>query len=173
MSEQSVEVLREAITGAGYRWVSDEGERSFLAESPERVVWGTIFATAEELLDSWQEAQVEAISRTEALSPEKAWELYLVLATELEPMAALEGDLDGVRRDTSYARKVLVTGLELLSSVHLAQRLAPIRPLEVDYEVERPAALDLLSKRVEDEGNPDVEKVLEAFQANRPLFGGL
>jgi hypothetical protein len=165
--------LREAIIAAGYSFISTEGERSFLAESRERVLWAIVFTDSDELLSCWQEAQVQAISRTEALSPEKAWELYLVLATELDPSPNLEGDLDEVRRDTSYARKVLVLGLESLSSKLLAQRLAPVRPLEFDLGAERPIALEMLRDRVEEEGDGDVTTVIGAFQANKPLFGDL
>jgi len=173
VSQESVEILREAITAAGYRFISAEGERSFLAESPERVLLASVFTDSEELLRCWQEVQVQAISRTEALSPEKAWELYLVLATELDPSPSLEGDLDEVRRDTSYARKVLVLGLESLSSKLLAQRLAPVRALEFDFGVERPLALEMLRERVEEEDDGDVLAVMRAFQTNRPLFGEL
>ena len=173
MSHESVEIMRRAITAAGYSFVSAAGERSFLAESPERVLWASVFTDSEELLRCWQETQVQAISRTDALSPEKAWELYLVLATELDPNPSLEGDLDEVRRDTSYSRKVLVLGLESLSSKHLTQRLAPVRPLEFDFGAERPVAMEMLRDRIEEENNGDVMAVMRAFQANRPLFEDL
>jgi len=173
VTHEMAEIMREAITAAGYSFVAAEGERSFLAESPERVLWASVFTDSEELLSCWQEAQVRAISRTEALSPEKAWELYLVLATELDPNPSLEGDLDEVRRDTSYARKVLVLGLESLSSKLLTQRLSPVWPLEFDFGAERPVAMEMLRARIEEENDGDVMAVVRAFQANRPLFEDL
>lgn len=171
MSE-SIYKLRDALRVAEYRVGEIEDERSFLAESLERVVWSTVFETPQELLESWQETQAAAIARTQALAPEKSWELYLLLGTELEPSEAEEAVLDGVRRDTSYARKVLVLGLEA-AAVRIESYLAPLMPLVVTAPSEDRDALSQLEEVVSAEGSTAERAVLEAFRSNRPLFRGL
>lgn len=171
MSE-SVHKLRDALRAAEYRVGEVEEERAFLAESLERVVWSTVFETPQELLGSWQETQAAAIARTQALAPEKSWELYLLLGTELEPSEAEEAALDAVRRDTSYARKVLVLGLEA-AAVRIEPYLAPLMPLVITPPRESPDALSQLEEVVAAEGSAAERAVLEAFRSNRPLFGGL
>ncbi len=172
MSE-AVERLREALRAGGYRVGALENESSFLAESPERVIWSSVFATPRQLLKSWQEVQAGAIERTEALAPEKSWELYLLLGSEIEPSQAEEAELDAVRRDTSYARKVLVLGLEG-GSARFGTYLAPLMPLQITTPpAESTDALSRLELLVEAEGDEAEAAVVAAFKANRPLFEGL
>lgn len=171
MSE-SVHRLRTVLRASGYRVGEIEDERSFLAESLERAVWGTVFETPQELLGSWQETQANAIQRTQALAPEKSWELYLLLGTELEPSEEEETALDAVRRDTSYARKVLVLGLDAITT-KIDSYLAPLMPLEVVPAVEEHDALSRLEELVEADGSDPERAVLAAYRANRPLFEGL
>ena len=75
----SIYLLRDSLATANYRVGAVEEDRSFLAESSQRVVWVVLFETAQELLGSWQETEVQAIGRTESLAPEKAWELLSAL----------------------------------------------------------------------------------------------
>jgi hypothetical protein len=164
--------LRAALQAVEYRVGEIEDERSFLAESPERAVWSTVFETPQELLGSWQETQVQAIQRTQALAPEKSWELYLLLGTELEPSEEEEAALDAVRRDTSYARKVLVLGLDAVTT-KIDSYLAPLLPLEVVPAIEERDALSQLEELVAAEGSDSERAVLAAFRANRPLFEDL
>lgn len=171
MSE-SVYRLRAALQAVDYRVGEIEDERSFLAESPERAVWSTVFETPQELLETWQEMQAQAIQRTQALAPEKSWELYLLLGTELEPSEEEETALDAVRRDTSYARKVLVLGLDAVTT-KIDSYLAPLMPLEVVPAVEERDALSRLEELVEAEGSDPERAILAAYRANRPLFEGL
>ena len=168
----SVHKLRDALLAAEYRVGEVEDERSFLAENLERAVWGTVFETPQELLGTWQETQAQAIGRTQALAPEKSWELYLLLGTELDPSEAEEAALDEVRRDTSYARKVLVFGLEA-PGVRIEPYLAPLMPLVVPAPAENRDALSRLEEVVEADGTAAERAVLEAFKSNRPLFEGL
>jgi hypothetical protein len=171
---ESVYLLRDALLAEPeYRVGEIENGRSFLAESRERVVWCTVFETAEELLGAWQSVQAAAIQRTQALTPEKSWELYLVLATELDAAMDTEPDLEAVRRDTSYARKVLAIGLEGLELAQVANYLAPIKPLQVPPQGPGTDALERLEQLVSKHGSPEEVAVLEAFKENRPLFGGL
>jgi hypothetical protein len=169
---ESVYKLRDALRASEYRVGEVEEERSFLAESLERVVWSTVFETPQELLESWQETQAAAIARTQALAPEKSWELYLLLGTELEPSEAEEAVLNGVRSDTSYARKVLVLGLEA-AVIRIEPYLAPLMPLVVAPPSESRDALSQLQEVVTTEGSAAERAVLEAFGSNRPLFGDL
>jgi hypothetical protein len=170
---ESLLALRDALGKARYHLGAIEEERSFLAENTERVLWTTLFDTPAELLECWQAIQTEAIERTQALSPEKSWELYLLLATEVEADPESEADIDAVRRDTSYARKVLALGVEGLSPVELDNYLSPLRELEVSTERSGPDALTRLGELVAADADPDVASVLAAFEANRPLFGEL
>jgi hypothetical protein len=169
---ESVFKLRDALRDAEYRVGEIEDGRSFLAESLERVVWSTVFETPQELLESWQETQAAAIARTQALAPEKSWELYLLLGTELEPNEAEEAVLDEVRRDTSYARKVLVLGLEA-AAVRVDPYLAPLVPLVITRPSQGRDALSQLEAVVSAEGSDAERAVLAAFKSNRPLFGDL
>jgi hypothetical protein len=170
---ESVYTLRDALAAADYRVGGVEEDRAFLAESPERAVWSIVFETAAELLEGWQATQADAIERTQALRPEKSWELYLVLGSELEPDEGSEAALDAVRRDTSYARKVLALGLETISIADLDAYLAPLKPLRVFEQPEGSDALSRLEELVRASGSADEVEVLEAFKENRPLFGGL
>jgi len=171
MSE-SVHRLHAALQAVDYRVGEIEDERSFLAESPERAVWSIVFETPQELLGSWQDAQAQAIHRTQALNPEKSWELYLLLGTELEPSEEEEAALDAVRRDTSYARKVLVLGLDAVTT-NIDSYLAPLIPLEVQSAVEERDALSELEKLVNTAGSESERAVLAAYMENRPLFDQL
>lgn len=171
MGDELVEMLREAIAEADYRLGDTSEERSFLAESAERVVWSAIFPTAVDLRLSWHAVQAEAVEKTQSLSAEKAWELYLVLATELTPDADEESDLELIRHDVSYARKVLVPGLEDLAPRQLAEYLSPLLPLEVDAAKDEPDALSRLNDLISEQGDEDVVTVVRAFEENRPLFG--
>lgn len=169
----SIYLLRDLLAKANYRVGGIEEDRSFLAESAERVVWVVLFETAQELLVSWQETQVQAIGRTESLAPEKAWELYLLLATELEPHDEVEVKLNAVRRDTSYARKVVAPGLATLTEPEIDGYLAPLRALEIGPAEHGPDAISLLNQAVVAGSDPTEIAVLQAFEANRPLFGNL
>jgi hypothetical protein len=170
---EAAERLRGALRESGYRVGAIEGEGSFLAESPERVVWATVFATPQQLIGSWQEVQADAIARTEALGPQKSWELYLLLGSELDAGESEEAPLDAIRRDTSYARKVLVLGLAG-SQASFGTYLAPLMPLKIASPTAESAdALSQLDDLVEAEGDDAERAVLAAFRSNRPLFGGL
>ncbi len=169
---ESINRLRAALEGADYRVGEVEDERSFLAESPERVVWATVFETPQELLATWNQTQVLAIDQTRSLAPEKSWELYLLLGTELAATEEEESELDLVRRDTSYARKVLVPGLAGLDT-EVETFIAPLIPLSIIPAKERPNALSMLDAIVEAEGSKAERVVLDAFKANRPLFEDL
>jgi hypothetical protein len=167
---ESLLALRDALGKGGYRLGPIEEERSFLAENTERVLWATLFETPAELLEGWQAIQAEAIERTQSLSPEKSWELYLLLATEIGAEPESEAEVDAVRRDTSYARKVLALGVEGLSPGELGNYLSPLRELEVSTGPSGPDALSRLGELVTEDADPDLSAVLVAFEANRPLF---
>jgi hypothetical protein len=174
MSDPSVEIVRVALLEAGYGLGEVDAEDSFLAESRERVVWCKFFPDAERLIEGWAGAQAEAVERTESLSVEKSWELYLVLASALKPETTKEPGLELIRRDTSYARKILIPGVDGLTGEQIDEYLSPLRPLDtMTLTVSGPDALSRLKDRVAAEGDDDMAKVVGAFEQNRPLFGDL
>jgi hypothetical protein len=124
-----------------------------------------------QLLEGWRGEQawfVEFVG--DRVSFEKSWEMYLVLTTDLEPLRDELSLLETIRRDTSYTRKILIPGVEVLSPARVWDFLAPLRPLSLDIESEVPDAMRLLEDEARSDGRDDVLETLARYRENRPLF---
>jgi hypothetical protein len=167
-------LLETALVGAGYR--VDRGERpdGVLGEDATRIVWAVAFRGISALLEGWEAEQAWLVETAAArVSRDKSWELYLVLtcgpqADEFEAQA-----IEGIRRDVSYARKLVVPGAAEMSPSRMQDRLAALQDLTLEATSQPSDALTLLEERARTNGMGDAVTVLDAHRANRPLFGDL
>lgn len=174
MTEDHLELIRTLLVDAGYETEPDVGRLGVLGENSARVVWAVVYAGVTELLSEWEAEQAWLVEYAGSrVSIEKTWELYLVLACGQEPDGPEAQALEGIRRDASYARKVVAPGLDDLAVGRLNDYLAPLRDLPVNPGAPRPNALSLIEDAARQERNDDALAVLSAFRENRPLLEDL
>jgi hypothetical protein len=174
MSEQALTLLDTVLAASGYHTEFPDDRIGVLGEDETRIVWAAAFPGVTALLDGWEEEQAWLVTRaTDRVSTEKSWELYLVLACEAEPDEYEAQAIEGIRRDVSYARKLVVTGAGHMSPSRLRDRLAALDTLVLRQGAEPVDALAVLEEAAVAESNSDALTVLASYRANRPLFGDL
>jgi hypothetical protein len=173
MNPETLALLRTLLIDAGFTVSLREERDGLLGEDEARVVWCAEFPSVAELLDRWIDEQGWFVSFVSArdLSAEKSWELYLVLACEGTPLEDEQPALESARRDASYARKLVVTGVSTVPPSRVERLLAPLKPLAVDATVGPRDAIELIEDAAVAESRTDAIGVLQAFRHNRPLFG--
>jgi hypothetical protein len=169
----SLLVVSQLLEQAGYQVEPRTDRDGVLGEDPARVVWSVYFPGVLDLLERWEEEQAWLVGVTQDLSLEKSWELYLVLLCGPRPDRFERRSLDAIRRDTGYARKVIVPGADHLLASEVAGYMAPLNPLDVEVQREPIDALAQLEEKARREENEDAIKVLAAFRKNQPLFDDL
>lgn len=113
-----------------------------------------IFATATELLESWEQAQQRVLSRhAPALraAGAKAWNVYSVfLTSELSP--TLQGRVERLEEDFALTRKIARTAIQTLEDVTNALLpLSPIRAQPILEDVDVASRLRLRAKDISPE----------------------
>ena len=174
--------VTELLLDSGYRQVSgSQIEANRLTdvrvfEDPYGVVVVVAWPTCNALLEEWARGQsllIELISAHYSKHDSKAWDGYTVLMTPAEPTQKQALSLDHVRHDTSHARKIIATGVEIRTISDVAGTLATLLPLEIDSSVAvMPSILESLPEIVKDEYVPQkvVEDVVIAFADGTPLM---
>jgi hypothetical protein len=167
----ALSVLETVLSDGGYRTSRAPDREGVLGESASRVVWAVSFAAVLDLLEGWEQEQdwLIALAR-DHLTVEKAWELYLVLGCDPDPDPIERHALEAVRRDSSYARKLVVPSLAKLSLAGAKDWLAPLEELRLPQASTPPDALGLVEETAVARGNEDALKVIAAYRSNRPLF---
>lgn len=166
-------LIARLLEASGYRVDAHQEREGILGEDAARVVWAVHFAGVVELLETWEDEQAWLVGLAAQLSTEKSWELYLVLACGPRPDRAELRQLDVIRRDISYARKVIVPGADALLPAAVRSYLAPLEPLDAAPVTALPDALSEVERVAEAEGRMDALKVLAAFRENRSLLEDL
>ena len=167
-------LLEDAIVAAGYRVQGVEDREGVLAENAARVVWAVVYEGVLDLLDDWEEEQAWLVELAERLSVEKAWELYLVLACGRSPESGELEALEAVRRDASYARKIVVPGISDLSPGTVQDYVAPLEELPLETPPPPADALQLIQATAATESNnQDALAVIDAYRQNQAPFSGL
>ena len=167
-------LLETVLLGAGYR--VDRGERpdGVLGEDATRIVWAVAFRGISALLEGWEAEQAWLVETAAGrVSLDKSWELYLVLTCGPEPDEFEAQAIEGIRRDASYARKLVIPGAAEMSPSRMQDRLAALHDLTLEAPSQASDALSLLENRARAAGVADAVTVLDAYRANRPLFGDL
>lgn len=144
----------EALVGADYREVDESragewanrGARVF--ENLYSVAALVAYETWEGLAHGWLDGQASLTNLISAhfqREDAKAWEGYLVLMTPGTVPQDEAVEAARIRRDTTHARKLLITGDELGSIDDVELGLLPLLPLPArEVEAEGENALDLL-----------------------------
>ena len=142
------------------------------------VVGLALFATTEELLDSWpdlQEALVSVISTHVGTDEGKAWDGYLVLLTTgIAPSSDIE--IEDLRYDTSRLRKLVATGDDLKTTADVERILRTFLPLQNGMgAIGGRTALELLPKLLAEQGVAvdTTELLVKAFISQEPLMEAL
>jgi hypothetical protein len=169
----TLSLIAQLLQGAGYSVQAVDEREGLLGEDAARVVWVAHFPGVVDLLERWENEQAWLVGLAEQLSLEKSWELYLVLACGPRPDRAEQRQLDAVRRDTAYARKVIVPGADALLPTTLRSYLAPLEQLDILPSLPSHDALEEVERKATAEGRRDALEVLAAFRENRPLFDSL
>lgn len=151
---------------AGYdTWVWPSGAQSVVCfENAAVIGFVHVFATADDLLTDWLEAQNAALSRYSAalrLAGAKAWNVYSVFVTE-EQIPTQQRAVELIEEDFALTRKIARTGVRTQDDLERA--LLPLtavrsQPLPSDTDFE-----DRLRSRLKDVA-PDV---LAAFLGSAP-----
>ncbi len=142
-TETLVDEIEEALKASGMRLVKPTGrdvQRVFESEYAVAGVFG--FDTCAEIVRGWQDAEERLLSLIRPKldrQDEKAWDLYLIVATPDAESKRLE--LDPIRTDTRRVRKVVISAGDAPSSVPLtafvSRRLAGLtrlpRPRSAQY----------------------------------------
>jgi hypothetical protein len=171
----------DALTGAGYdevdqgrigKWPAP-GARVF--EDPYSVAALIVYETWAELAGRWLEAQAalaDLLSAHFNSEDAKSWEGYLVLITPSVLPRESRLEAGAIRRDVTHARKLLITGDELVSLEDVERGLLPLLPLRT-HEIEGgdQTALDLLPDLLSQRHIPTgaVDALLTAFADQQPL----
>lgn len=171
--EIGTSLIRPLLQEAGYDITTLPDRPGLLAEDDVRVVWCTGFATTAELITRWQDEQAWFVGFVgdRVKTVEKSWELYLVLATDLQASPEDQSALEAVRRDASFTRKLIVPGLSVALPSSVRSLLDPLRPLSAEDHEGPLDSLKVLEDAAVREQRSDVAGVIAAFRANRPLFG--
>lgn len=151
-------------------------ENAFLFEDIYSIVGIVIYATGEELIEDWSNAQAvltRAISDALGRGEAKAAEGYLVLLTSGEVSETCTEVLAGIRYDTSRVRKIVATGDDLRVKSDVENALTPLLPLRIDETEEKPTSglsqlADLLNTPV-----GATECLVEAYQEQTSLLEAL
>lgn len=171
----------DALERAGYRVVPSDragewpppGARVF--EDPYSIVATVVYETWSDISTRWLEAQaalVDLISTFFHRGDAKAWEGYLVLLTPSIVPDASRLEVEAIRRNTTHARKLVVTGDELASLDDVERALLPLLPLVTEgIETADRTALELLPDVLAFHGVPEraTRTVLTAFAEQEPL----
>jgi hypothetical protein len=172
VENQPIPLLESLLAEAGFALTNLTERPGLLGEDAARIVWVRSYSTVGELLETWGDEQAWFVDYVgDRVSTEKTWELYLVLASEGPAGFAEVPQLEAIRADTSYTRKISIPGLATASPARVLSYLAALRPLELDVSVEVPEALGLLEQQAESEDRADVQQTLRRYRENRPLFG--
>lgn len=169
----TLSLIAQLLQAAGYRVQARDERGGLLGEDAARVVWAAHFPGVLDLLERWEDEQAWLVGLAEQLSVEKSWELYLILACGPRPDRDEQRQLDAVRRDTGYTRKVIVPGADTLLPSAMRGYLAPLEQLDVDPHLPEHDALRDVERKAREEGRNDALEVIAAFRTNRPLFDGL
>jgi len=164
-----------ALQDAGYLVTRRSGALDNIQFEDAAVLgWLVVYLTAEEILSEWRDAQ-DAFLREYAVelrrTPEKAWNMYLVLLTAEQPSPITRRRLGAVEEDFSGMRKIAGAGIALPADVFHA--LAPLLPLK-SVTLENESFADRVRKAAAlDEGTfaalvaADVEQLLAALLEER------
>jgi hypothetical protein len=175
----------EVLEPAGFKRIDDfEAEpwptgNTRIYEDPYSVAAVAAFETWGELSERWLDAQAalaELISAHIGRGDPKAWEGYLVLLTPSALSAEARREVQEIRRDTTFVRKLVGTGEELRRGVDVIEVLRPLLPLEVQASAaEEQEALDLLPTLLARREVPEnaVRTLVEAFRQQQPLVESL
>lgn len=169
----------------GYRVSRDIGDpglsggRSVLAEDAYGVVMVIAYETVSDLLSGWTEAQgafVELMSHKLTKLDPKIWEGYLVLMTHSTPNRDTRHEVETIRHDTSYIRKLVATGDDIKAIGDVERLLFPLLPLDVHGVGIGPSSLldslpVLLSRH--GIGKEAANTVVEAFKKKEHLLESL
>jgi len=149
-----------------------------LFEDAYNVVGVAVFTTCSDLLLSWADLQgslVDVISRQVGRTENKAWDGYLVLLTAgIAPSGDL--DIEAIRRDTKWLRKLVATGEDLNDASDVERLLRPLLPLRTEQgSISQDSALDLLPDLLAESGiGRDTTRVIvKSFIEQKPLMEAL
>jgi hypothetical protein len=148
-------------------------------EDPYAVVSLFVFETWEDLTAGWREAQgavVELLSRHFERDEPKAWEGYLVLLTADIVPTSRSAEVAEIRSDTTYVRKLVLTGNEIRSIADIEGELRPVLPLHSEPSVQELAsAVELLPSVMSRHGAPGgaVRVAVASFMSQEPLAESL
>ena len=177
--------VTELLLASGYsRTTKGEAEAFGLTdarvfEDPYGVVVVVAWTTCDALVDEWMLGQsllIELISAHYSRDDAKRWDGYAVLLTAAEPTRDQALALDRVRHDTSHARKIVATGIELRTISDVSWILATLLPLEIETGLALPpSVLEWLPDIVVDDHIPRavVEDVAAAFADGMPLMDAI
>ena len=152
---------------------------SRLLEDAYCVVGITVYATWEELVAGWPDAQSHLIiTMSDYLKnvEAKLWDGYLVLMTPGVPSGSDRDQLEKIRYDTNRLRKLVITGDDVNTVSDVQQALLSLLPIEPeeahDFEA---STLEMLPDLI---GGPDIPAasvvtVVDAFIAQEPILDRL
>ena len=171
MDDGALTLIETVLDDMGYRTEPLEDRTGVVAENSTRVVLAVVFDGVLQLLGNWEDHQAWLLDTArKRLTVDKAWELFIVLACRSSADPDEMRALQGIRRDATYARKLVVSGLGGMSPARLRDELAPLEELPLPSPEPAPDALETLWRRAHEEGAQDVVAVIAAYRANRPLF---
>ena len=174
MGVNELTLLRAVLEDMGYRTDGVNNGAKVLAENSTRVAAAVVYDGVLQLLHDWEDQQAWLLDTArDRLTVEKAWELFLVLACRASADPDEMRALQGIRRDPSYARKLVIAGLGEMSPARLRDELAPLEEIPLPSPEPPPDALETLKRRAEAEEAQDVLAVIAAYRSNRPLLEDL
>jgi hypothetical protein len=175
MSSESLPLVEGMLRDGGFAVRAAPQQRvGLLAEDVARIAYCAFYDSVSELLASWEDEQTWFVNYVgESVSPDKSWELYLLLASEAAATAGELPGLEAIRRDARFAKKLVLVGLAAASPARIRAALGSLSPFEPSAQNHSSDVLDLVRAEAVRQERDDAVRVLEAFRANRPLFEGL
>jgi hypothetical protein len=168
---ESLPLIEGMLRDAGFAVRAAPHRLGLLAEDIARIVYCAFYESVSELASEWEEDQTWFVNHvSDAVSTEKSWELYLLLAAEATPTTDQLPTLEAIRRDARFAKKLVLVGLATASPARVGDAFGPLRPFQAPAQDHAPDVLDLVRVEAVRQEREDAVRVLEAFRANRPLF---
>jgi hypothetical protein len=154
-----------------------------LYEDVHSVIGVVACNTVEELIEVWLAAQDDVTSIMSGVIPStnsKAWDGYLVAATEQVPRDEQVAEVAAIRANTRRLRKLVMTGDDIGRDAirfrnGIRRCLAPLLPLEIQQQGPAADPISGLPSRVSVPGmtSQDVLVVIEAYETGVPPLQAL
>jgi hypothetical protein len=171
MTSESLPIVEALLGEAGFTVRAAPRGLGLLAEDVARIAYCAFYGGVTELLAEWEEDQTWFVNHVgDAVTPEKSWELYFLLASEAAAAADQLPSLEALRRDARFAKKLVLVGLADVSPARIRAALGSLNRFAPPAQDQPLSVLDLVRDEALRQERDDAVRVLEAFRANRPLL---